>query len=111
MSGVPQWLSSKRVSTFMNCSEALAYFRVSRERFARDYGVRRIGIFGSTARGDRSQASDMDVLVHMDEPSFDRYMDLKLELEDRFGVPVDLVMVETVKDRLRPLIERDTVYA
>ena len=91
--------------------EALAYLHGAMERFAREYGVRRIGIFGSVARGEVAEPGDLDVLVDMEEPTFDRYMDLKFELEDRFGVSVDLVMVETLKERLRPVIERETVYA
>lgn len=91
--------------------EALAYLRGAMERFTREYGVRRIGIFGSVARGEGSEPGDLDVLVDMKEPTFDRYMDLKFELEDRFGVSVDLVMAETLKERLRPVIERETVYA
>lgn len=91
--------------------EALAYLRASAERFARDFGVQRIGLFGSVVRGDASQSSDIDVLVELEAPTFDRYMDLKFDLEKQFGVPVDLVMRETLKERLRPAIERETVYA
>lgn len=91
--------------------EALAYLHGAMERLAREYGVRRIGIFGSVARGEVSEPGDLDVLVDMEEPTFDRYMDLKFELEDRFDVSVDLVMAETLKERLRPAIERETLYA
>ncbi len=95
----------------VNREEALAYLHGAMERLARDYGVRRIGIFGSVARGEMSEDGDLDVLVEMEEPTFDRYMDLKFELEDHFGVAVDLVMAETLKERLRPAIEREAVYA
>jgi uncharacterized protein len=91
--------------------DVIAFLRDSKERFAEHYGVRRIGLFGSVARERVSQTSDLDVVVEMESPSFDRYMDLKFELEDRFGVQVDLVLSDTVKDRLRPIIERETVYA
>jgi predicted nucleotidyltransferase len=92
-------------------NDVIAFLRDSKERFATRYGVRRIGLFGSVARDRASQASDLDVVVEMESPTFDRYMDLKFELEDRFGVQVDLVLSDTVKDRLRPVIERETVYA
>ena len=91
--------------------EIMAYLSASLERFSRDYTVRRIGVFGSTARGEAGEESDVDVLVEMSEPTFDRYMDLKFELEDAFGMPVDLVMADTLKKRLRPVIEREVVYA
>jgi len=91
--------------------DILAYLRQSRERFAQLYSVRRIGIFGSAARGEAREDSDLDVLVEMSEPTFDRYMDLKFELEDAFGASVDLVLSDTMKERLRPIIEQEVVYA
>jgi predicted nucleotidyltransferase len=91
--------------------EILAYLRESRERFAQRYGVRRIGLFGSAARGEATEGSDLDVLVEMSEPTFDHYMDLKFELEDALGASVDLVLSDTVKERLRPIIEQEVVYA
>ncbi len=91
--------------------DILTYLRQSRERFAQRYSVQRIGIFGSVARGDATERSDVDVLVEMSEPTFDHYMDLKLELEEAFGTSVDLVLADTVKERLRPIIEQEVVYA
>jgi len=91
--------------------DILAYIRASRDRFSRLYTVRRIGIFGSAARGEATAGSDVDVLVEMSEPTFDRYMDLKFEIEDALGMQVDLVIADTLKERLRPIVEREVVYA
>ena len=91
--------------------EIIDYLRNSKQRFAREYGVRRIGLFGSVVSGRSTEANDLDVLVDMEAPTLDRYMDLKFELEDRFGVQVDLVLSDSVKDRLKPVIEQETVYA
>ena len=91
--------------------EILRFLRASLPRFSQQYGVRRIAIFGSAARDEASPTSDLDVLVELHKPTFDHYMDLKFELEDHFGVAVDLVMEETLKERLRPVIEREAVYA
>ena len=79
--------------------------------FERRFGVRRIGIFGSRARGDATAASDIDVLVEMEKPTFDAYMDLKFLLEDLFGCNVDLVLADSVKPRLRSIILQEVVYA
>lgn len=78
-----------------------------RERF----GVRRIGIFGSTARDEAGPESDVDVLVEFEDPAFDRYMDLKFYLEDLFGRPCDLVLDESLKDSLRDSVRREVLYA
>lgn len=83
-----------------------------REQF-RALGVRRIGLFGSHARGDAVEASDLDFLVDFAPggKTFDNYMDLKAFLEDLFTARVDLVVPENLKARLREGILREAVYA
>jgi predicted nucleotidyltransferase len=82
-----------------------------REELSERYTVVRIGVFGSFARGDESPESDVDILVELAEPTFDHYMDLKFRLEEVLQRPVDLVMAETMKPRLKPIIEQEVVYA
>jgi predicted nucleotidyltransferase len=77
------------------------------ERFT----VSRIGVFGSFARGDEGSESDVDIIVDLAEPTFDHYMDLKLRLEEVLQRPVDLVLADTVKPRIKPIIEQEAVYA
>ena len=77
------------------------------ERFT----VKRIGVFGSFARDDAGPESDVDIVVELAEPTFDHYMDLKFRLEDVLKRPVDLVMADTVKPRLKPIIDQEVVYA
>jgi len=79
----------------------------------RAFGARRLGLFGSQARGEATDSSDLDFVVDF-EPgakTFDNYMDLKAFLEDLFGQPVDLVISEVIKPRLREAILRETIYA
>ena len=75
------------------------------------YTVKRIGVFGSFARGDEKAESDVDILVELVEPTFDHYMDLKFRLEEVLQRPVDLVLEDKIKKRLKPIIEREVVYA
>ena len=77
------------------------------------YGVERIGVFGSQARGEGRSKSDVDVLVKFKEgeETFDHYMDLKFFLEDLFKRDVDLVIMETIKPRLKKSILAEAVYA
>jgi predicted nucleotidyltransferase len=74
-------------------------------------GARRLALFGSAARGDAGDDSDADFLVELNRKTFDNYMDLKELLEKLLGCPVDLVMADAVKPRLRTAIERDMVHA
>jgi predicted nucleotidyltransferase len=77
---------------------------------ARRFTVKRIGVFGSFARGDESPKSDVDIVVELGEPTFDHYMDLKFCLEEALQRPVDLVIADMIKPRLKPIIEREVVY-
>ena len=72
-------------------------------------GVQRLALFGSRAREDAQSKSDLDFLVEFEKKSFDAYMDLKFFLEDLFGVPVDLVLANTIKPRLRDRILEEAV--
>ena len=90
--------------------ELLAVIAEHRQQL-RQLGVKRVGVFGSFARGQPTAQSDVDILVELDEPTFDHYMDLKFHLEDILKRPVDLVLTETVKPRLKPIIEREVIYA
>jgi uncharacterized protein len=77
----------------------------------RGLGVRRLGIFGSYARDEQKEASDMDFLVEFESATFDNYFDLKFFLEDLFGRPVDLVTSDTIKPRIRTAILEEAIYA
>jgi len=74
-------------------------------------GVRKLGLFGSVARGDAREGSDLDFVVEFERKSFDAYMDLKLFLEGLFGCRIDLVLADGIKPRLKPVILDEAVYA
>lgn len=77
----------------------------------RGLGVRRLGLFGSYARGEAMPGSDLDFVVELSEKSFDAYMDTKIFLEDLFQSRVDLVTMSSIKPRLLPIIQRGALYA
>lgn len=89
------------------------------ERLCRKYGVTRLEIFGSAARGDFEPGrSDLDLLVEFGPQSpadlFHRYFGLREELEILLGCGVDLVMLSALKNPyfIRAVNEsRATLYA
>jgi uncharacterized protein len=94
----------------MTSDEILKRLEENRE-IIRGLGVRRLGIFGSYARGEQKEASDMDFLVEFEEATLQNYLNLKEFLEQLFGCPVDLVFEDTLKPRLKPIILNEVVYA
>jgi len=75
------------------------------------FGVRRLGLFGSHVRGEGKESSDLDFVVDFEDKTFENYMNLKFFLQDLFNCQVDLVMIEAIKPRLKPVILNETVYA
>lgn len=73
-------------------------------------GVRRAGIFGSTARGEARGGSDVDILVDIvSDISLLEFIGLKQELEKKIGKKVDLVEYQTLKPSLREKILKEQV--
>lgn len=81
-----------------------------KEELAVRYSVRSIGIFGSVVKGRYKRESDVDILVELNEPTFDHYMELKFRLEELLGCDVDLVLRDSIKPRLRSIIEKEVQY-
>jgi predicted nucleotidyltransferase len=76
----------------------------------RDFGVRRIALFGSTARDEARDDSDLDILVDFEgHPTFLSFMGLRAFLQDTLGRKIDLVTSDALKPRMRPTVEREAV--
>lgn len=76
----------------------------------RRFAVSELGLFGSAARDEMKEESDIDVLVEFNGPAtFDGYMDLKFYLEDLLGTKVDLITASGLKPRARPHVEKDLI--
>ncbi|MDK9698871.1 MAG: nucleotidyltransferase family protein [bacterium] len=71
------------------------------------YRVRSIGLFGSYARGDATEDSDIDILVDFDPSIGLKFVHLAEYLEELLGRRVDLVSTRAVSPRLRQSIEED----
>lgn len=82
----------------------------------REFNVRRLDAFGSTARGDDSEASDIDLLVEFKEPETHlsrRFFGLLHSLEDALGRDIDLVTLRGLRNpyfRDRVLKEKVPIY-
>ena len=77
----------------------------------RRLGAKSLALFGSMARGEGSDSSDIDLLVELQPKTFDAYMDVKFFLEKVLGRKVDLVLADAVKPRLRSVILAEAVHA
>ncbi|MBI5880481.1 MAG: nucleotidyltransferase family protein [Chloroflexi bacterium] len=78
----------------------------------RSAGVKRIGLFGSFARGEPRDDSDVDLLVEFepDRKTFTNFMQLWFDLQDLLGRPVELVTPESLSPYIGPRITAEVEY-
>ena len=75
------------------------------------YNVKKAGIFGSVARNEENENSDVDILVEIDSDiSLLDFVGMKIEIEETLGRKVDLVEYSTIKPTLRKRILREEVH-
>ena len=74
------------------------------------FGVKSLFLFGSVARNESTPESDLDFVVDFDGViTFDRYMDLKIFLEDLFGKKIDLAIEDSLKPQIRQKILEEAI--
>jgi predicted nucleotidyltransferase len=76
------------------------------------YQVETLGIFGSYSRSEQKRGSDLDVLVEFSEPNdidLFKFIELRLFLEDKLHVKIDLVEKDTIKRRIKNQILQETI--
>jgi len=95
----------------MSKAQAIRLLQQRRDHMKQQFAVKALALFGSVARDQAREGSDVDILVEFDGPAtFDHYMDLKAFLERLFGARVDLVTRGAVKPRMLPIIEKDLIH-
>jgi len=97
--------------TAINKDTVLRELRALKPELEKRYGVTRIGIFGSLARDEAGENSDIDVVVEMREPNLFLKVHIKETLEEDFKRPVDVVRYrEKMNHHLKARIDREAVY-
>ena len=96
----------------MNKQDILKILQLYKEDVANEYKILKIGIFGSTARGEANDESDVDIVICVAEPDFFMLAGIKNDLEQRLDKTVDVV---TYTDSMNPFLKKridcEAVYA
>lgn len=76
------------------------------------YGVKRLGIFGSFARNEVKETSDIDFLIEFypEKKNFDNFMDLAFYLENLLGRKVEIVTPQSLSKYIGPYILKEVEY-
>lgn len=82
-----------------------------REKSAQQYGITEIGIFGSTARGELTENSDVDIIVKLDKQDLFNLIGIKQDLEEILNTCVDVVSYrQNMNSFLKKRIEKEAIY-
>lgn len=94
----------------MTREETLSLIRSHLPELIERFCVRRLSLFGSVARDQASENSDVDLLVEFDGVATSRrFFGLKFFIEDLLERPVDLVTSKSLRPELRPTIEAELI--
>ena len=82
-----------------------------KEMNPRKYNIIKIGVFGSAARDDMKEESDIDVVVELSEPDLFKLIGIKQDLEEQFRRPVDIIRYRNNMNKfLKGRIDKEAVY-
>jgi len=91
--------------------EILRKIRINREEIKK-FGVKRIWLFGSWARNEQKEDSDIDLIVEFEKnkKNFENFISLNFFLEKLFGRKVDLLTLESISPYIKPYIDKEVIY-
>lgn len=95
----------------MKKQDALDFFESHKQLILERFGVKHLALFGSVARDEAREDSDLDVLVEfVGGETYRNYFDLLFFLEDHLHCEIDLVCSDAVRPQLKPHIEKEALY-
>ena len=97
----------------MNKNLILDILKSKKNNLISEFGIIDLALFGSYAKGENKENSDIDILIDMNNEyrTFDNYMNLKFYFEDLFDKPVDLALKNKIRKEFRDIILKEAIYA
>jgi predicted nucleotidyltransferase len=93
----------------MQRTEILNQLEQHRAEIVQRFKVKYLALFGSAARDELKENSDIDILVTFNSPTFSVYLGLKRYLEDLLHRKIDLVTETGLKPRVRIEVQKDLI--
>jgi predicted nucleotidyltransferase len=95
----------------MSREQILRILKTFKEEYAGEFGILSLGLFGSAARGDSKESSDVDVVVKLQKQDMFHMIGIKQYLEEKLCVPVDVISYrERMNAFLKARIDKESVY-
>lgn len=93
--------------------DIIAYLAANKARFMKEYHLVKIGVFGSVAREEQTEDSDIDIIVEFEENTMDLYelkQKLKREPQINFNRPIDICRLKYVKSLFKKQILSEAAF-
>ena len=100
-------IKGDRLQTLFEIKKKL---KALKSNLAKDFSVERIGIFGSFARNEQNENSDIDILVEFNRPVVYEFFRLQRFLENQLGRKIDLATKAMLKPRIKDSILNETTF-
>lgn len=95
----------------MNRDEIIRFISSHKAEFEQNFGVTKIGLFGSYARGEDREGSDIDIVIEMKKPDLFSLIGVKQTIEEALRSNVDVVRLRDKMNKfLKQRIEKDVIY-
>ncbi|MEI6507022.1 MAG: nucleotidyltransferase domain-containing protein [Bacteroidota bacterium] len=96
----------------MSSKDIINFLKHEKQNLNKQFGVVDIAVFGSFAKNENVSSSDVDILVEFDKVSFDKYIKLKIFLENKLAANIDLIRKGPhLSSDFLSSIEKDLIYA
>lgn len=95
----------------LNQEDILNYLKTYKALKGDEYHIKRLGIFGSYARNEASENSDIDIVVDFEKSTMFGLVAIKEDIEEYFKHHVDIVQIrDKMNALLKSRIQRDAIY-
>lgn len=95
-----------------NKNDIIMFLQTHKDEMAQRFGVVSVGLFGSYARGEASEDSDIDIAIELgpERKSLSNFFGVRRYLEQQFGKAVDLGIESTLKPLAREMVAKEIIH-
>ena len=91
--------------------EILKILKAFKEQYAEQYEIASLGLFGSTARDENQESSDVDIVIRLKKQDLFNIIGIKQDLEEMLHTNVDVISYrETMNSFLKNRIDKEALY-